>query len=915
MSLSFHKKNRLTSAISVAILSCGVLGGNIASAQETTFQAKEAPSVEEIEVIEVTGKIRASYEGAIGAKRLASTVVEVLTSADIGQFADDSIAGALQRMPGIQIEVDSAGTDGDRVSIRGLGPQFVNSSVNGRTLLSSGNEATGLRKMNFNVFPSSILGGVRVAKGQTATNPESGLAGQVDLQTIRPLDLKQLENTQQFGAVSYKQEYKSLDSNTGGLLEGSLAWRNEANDFGFFIGGVTGESDKQTEQASETKLVRSLKIDNDGDGSFDEIRDGVTVPSVSTARPINQLVSRDALSAGLQWKPNEDVNIVWDTTFARFNNESQRHNGQLVFDPVWADTVFDADAIEINESNVLTYADFSKTTGGGPMLSRLQDMQYSNYTDNLITGLNINWENDNLTTNFDIYYSDVKYSQDLRFPIFNQNIDKTLAVYNNTGEVPVITTGADRLDPSGYAYLFTIVREIELEANNKGATLKFNYKLDNPWLSSVDFGTHFEKTSIESNRSGAPEYTNPELAAEIAASSVTDGVVGNFLSGTNYGPSSWLKSDFDAIGELDPVIYTTGIENLGINPAASHDSTEEIFALFGQVNLDIQFEEMSLTGNAGLRAVQTKNEATALTVGASDNAVLNTTSSDYWEYLPSLNLNLGINDKSALRFGFSKTLSRPEYSQLAPIINANLPVACSDLSPETCVGVATSGNPDLDPMTSLNYDLTYEYYNDYDGAAIVSLFYKDVNDFIINDLTFNQTVVGQPEDVLFDVTQPVNFSDGEAKGFEIGFYQPLDKLIPMLKGFGLTANYTKVESSFDEDVGDSGFGFPGSSENNYNFVGFYENKDFSVRIAYVYRDDFFRSLAGQGSQTSDARFTNYSRNLSMNVRYNVTPDLSLVLNGDNLLDDTRRDHIGEESKFLDYFHMGRSYSLTARYSF
>jgi TonB-dependent receptor len=228
---------------------------------------------------------------------------------------------------------------------------------------------------------------------------------------------------------------------------------------------------------------------------------------------------------------------------------------------------------------------------------------------------------------------------------------------------------------------------------------------------------------------------------------------------------------------------------------------------------------------------------------------------------------------------------------------------------------ATAGNPDLDPMTSLNFDVTLEWYRDNGGSAVVSLFHKEVSDFIITNLAFDQTVPGQSTDLLFDTNQPVNFSDGEAKGFEVGFDQPFDEVIPALKGFGLSANYTYVDSSFDEDVGDSGFGFPGSSENNYNIIGYYENEKISARIAYVFRDEFFRSLAGQGSQTSDARFTSEFETLDFNLTVRPLRGLSVALNASNLTDERRRDHIGDDAKFLDYFAIGRTFALTATYRF
>ncbi len=913
------KKNILSTAISTAI----ILGASLTA----TAAEQDKKAEEQIEVIQVTGNINQSYLGAIGAKRLADTVVDVITSEDIGQFSDDSIAGALQRIPGVQIEVDEAGTDGDRVSIRGLGPQFVNSTINGRTLLSSGNEGKGLRKMNFNMFPSSILSGVRVSKGQTAVAPESGLAGQVDLQTIRPLDLTQLDKKNYFGLVSYKYEHRDLADDKGGLLEGAFAWKNDQDTFGFYAGVVSGQSDITTESLAMRRADRTVFIDTTGDGTADLLREGVSVPDATTASSIEQDLKREAFSAGLQWKPSEDVDIVFDITSAKFDNESVRNNGQIITGNTIQHTrfpdrftIFSPEAVTIDDNNVLVHADFRDSVKGHPntagIISRLHNQHFDNVTENLITGLNLNWMQDKLTTNVDVYYSNVDYSQDLRTPIFQHGLNKSAFIYDGTANVPRFDVDPSDGDKSGFGYLFTNLRQIELEGKNYGATLKFNYELDMDWIADVDFGVHYEKTDLKSTRSAVKRInsTAPEKIV-IAEAAITDEYTrADFLDGEGFSPAQWLITDLDEVAKTAPDVYMTGMDNLGIDYAASHNSIEEQFAIFGQLNIDGELGELPLTGNIGLRAVQTTNVATAFTVGTDPEAVLNTTNNDYWEYLPSVNLNLALSDNMALRFGFSKTLSRPEYSEMAPIIDARLPV-CED--PEDCGnGTGTAGNPELDPMTSLNYDVTFEYYNETDGAAVVSLFYKDVSDFIIETSVGSQTLVGQPEDVLFDINTPVNFSDGEAKGYEIGFYQPFDKLVPALAGFGVSANYTRVESEFDEVMdGSVGFGFPGASENNFNFVGFYENDLFSVRLAYLYRDDFFRSLAGTGSQTDDPRFTGESEKLDLNVKVRPMKGLTIAFNAQNLLDDNRRDNSGSEGKFLAFYETGRTYSVTASYRF
>ncbi len=871
------------------------------------FAQEDDQALEEVVVV----GIRSNIESARDLKREADTNIEAITSVEIGQFVDDSIAGALQRIPGVQIEVDSAGTDGDRVSIRGLGPEFVNSSINGRTLLSSGNEAKSLRKMNFNVFPSSVLSGVRVAKGSTAARPESGMAGQVDLQTLRPLDIPQLKNENFFGSISLRAEERDLYDDNGTRVEGTFAWKSDSGTVGMFIGAATGEADVAIEQAiNQNRLTRNLRIDTDGDGVQDDTLTGVIVPNASTNFTIPQTQGRDAVSAGLQFRPENGPEVVFDITYTEFDNESTRNNGQIITAPVWGATVFQADNVVVDDANFLRYLDFSDNTGNRPVLHRLQNQVFNNVTENLITGVNIDWNTGRLNTNLDVYMSTVDYSQDLRFPIFNKNLISTEIVYDGLREVPTWTLGADATDPAGFRYLFSNVREIELDGENYGATLAFDLELENDFFSSFAFGVHYENTDIKSVRTPVVRFTDPTNAPGIADAAVTDVTRPPFLSDIGFEPSTWLITDFAAVAAIDPNVLTTGLENLGVDPAASHDSEEEIATIYGQFNIDGELGSKPLTGNIGLRAILTDHSSSAFAVvsGLPDPVPV-TTGGDYWEYLPSVNLNWSVREDIALRFGLAKTMSRPEYQDLAPIINVTIP------ADPTENGTARAGNPDLDPMTAWNLDLTLEWYNESGGSVVASVFFKDVSDFIINDLQLAQTVPGQPDDVLFDVTQPVNFSDGDVKGYELGFYQPFDELLPALTGFGLLANYTYVDSSFDEDVGNAGFGFPGTSENNYNVTVFYENTWLTTRLAYVYRDEFFRSLAGQGSQSTDARFTGEIETLDLNVTVRPIKGLSIAFNALNLTNDSRRDHLGREDHWVAYFDHGRTYALTATYRF
>lgn len=74
---------------------------------------------EAIEKISVRG-FAASQEKNLNIKRFSDTVVDAVTAEDVGKFPDQTVADALQRVPGVSVEKDFG--ESDRVSIRGTAP-------------------------------------------------------------------------------------------------------------------------------------------------------------------------------------------------------------------------------------------------------------------------------------------------------------------------------------------------------------------------------------------------------------------------------------------------------------------------------------------------------------------------------------------------------------------------------------------------------------------------------------------------------------------------------------------------------------------------------------------------------------------------------------------------------------------------
>ncbi|MCC4211557.1 TonB-dependent receptor [Leeuwenhoekiella parthenopeia] len=102
-------------------------------------------------------------------------------------------------------------------------------------------------------------------------------------------------------------------------------------------------------------------------------------------------------------------------------------------------------------------------------------------------------------------------------------------------------------------------------------------------------------------------------------------------------------------------------------------------------------------------------------------------------YLPSLNVKYAVNDDSNLRFSASKTVSFPEFKEVAPFVYED-------------VTQRVGGNPDLlnDPAVSniYNLDLKYEWFFGKGELLSLSGFGKEINDpvnkVIANDATGTQ---------------------------------------------------------------------------------------------------------------------------------------------------------------------------------
>jgi iron complex outermembrane recepter protein len=116
-----------------------------------------------------------------------------------------------------------------------------------------------------------------------------------------------------------------------------------------------------------------------------------------------------------------------------------------------------------------------------------------------------------------------------------------------------------------------------------------------------------------------------------------------------------------------------------------------------------------------------------------------------------------------------------------------------------------TSNPSLLPQFSDNYDLSAEYHFEPVGLVSVGVFLKDIKNFIY---TAGGQVVGSGADNGFDgqfggytLTTQANGGFAKVKGIELAYQQQFTFLPGWMKGFGIFANYTRLETEGDYGEG------------------------------------------------------------------------------------------------------------------
>ena len=814
--------------------------------------ASTAEAAEEEGEIVVSG-IRAAIENSLEAKRDSAGIIEVISAEDIGKLPDLSIADSLARLPGVTAQRVRGRSQ--QISIRGLGPDFSLALLNGREVVSSGNN----RGIEFDQFPSELIGQGIVYKTPDATLAATGIAGAVDLRTIRPLDYKEtLINVSARGVYNDSGKLNPDFSDKGYRLFASYIDQNDDGTVGWYLG--------VTHQSNPTQFIsRELKTNRNQIG---RTASGLIYPADNPRQgAVSREFERTSIAGALQFDPSESF--------------------QLTIDGFWSDTK-DSGIFRGTETPIASWsgATFGSATGSGPFADSatynavvpiLRTDTEGNTSKIFAVGTNARWEfMDRAAIVLDYGYSkldrdDIDYesyagtgrarsgAQDTLTFTFPDNgrysIDSNLD-YTDPGLV-LLT------DPGGWGQV-GFIKEPIIKDELHQLRAELDYELDMGLLKSLQIGYLYtdRHKSFDSNEGfirPSAKFVNGSLAIPASA------IIGQTKTGSlgmpiiAYDPSSFIT---DGTYAYEKATFDT-----------QWSVKEEINNLYAMINLDSDLGSVALRGNVGLRYVHTRQSSTGTIAGG-----VNTVREAYGNWLPSANLSFEVAEDTFIKLAFAKSITRARLDQLAANQNITVNVlSCIDTNGDqvpdrviafdppqiTCFNLG-GGNPNLKPYRSTSFDVSFEKYFSRGTALSVAVFHKDLSDWVIQfsdtiDVTqqienagFGAILTNAPELGVGSFSGPVNFSDGKITGIEGTLRLDFGDLSEGLDGFGSSFSYTYADASVDDQTG-TPIDIPGYSKNVWSAEAFYEKNGFQTKVSARHRSGFLSEVQNFDGSLSGAQ--------------------------------------------------------------
>jgi TonB-dependent receptor len=928
-------------ALSLAFVFAAANAGTVNAQTQSQSAEPEVANEEVMEEIVTTG-IRSSIQRAIDLKQNSNSIVEAVSAEDLGRLPDTSIADAISRLPGLTSQ--RAEGRASAISLRGTDPGFTTALLNGREQVSTGDN----RSVEFDQYPSELLSSVLVYKTPDSSLMGQGLAGTIDLRTVRPLDYR--NRTMAFNVRGEMNGNDSLGADSdemGSRISFSYIDQFKDGTVGLAFGYARLDAPLATQGFGTYEPWGAVNKGNP-DWNADVPAGTLTTNGMKVRADIGS-TERDGFMAALQFEPNDKYSGVIDlfySTMKQTNNARSLEVNLGDYPAVCCDGPWPP-GTQFGYSNVTVE---NGVAVAGDVLNVVPlARNFLFLTDDEIFSIGFNNEfilNDQWTVIGDLSYSKAKREQDqfetqaqyltLNNPALPANqYDTATFRLNGTSGMPSLSFGRGYTDPdlvqvgpTIYGAGYTKAPEVEDEITT--------FRVD--FVRTADVGW-FDEMAVSANYT---QRTKDKISPESGLSTANGGynrVDDRFLltpMNLNYaGAGRALAWNVQGVLNeyFNPIVYGDPT-TLPYLAGKYWDVQEDVWTVALRGNLNHQLSDgVTLLGNVGVQVVGTDQSSSSFFVTRAftpDQVVTRVSDGKSYEHvLPQINLVFSMGDTHAIRFGLAKEIARARMDQLK---------ATEESGYDFITGIpgGSGGNPLLDPWEAWAVDLAYErYFGDGEGYVALAAFHKDLDTYIYDQtVSYDFTTLLENTPLVFfppgvtpattgDFTRPVNGSGGYVQGLELSASVPFNMFSESLDGFGMQFSYSYTDSDISiegsvSSVPINNIPLPGLSQDVWNLTLYYEKYGFAARINTRYRSEYLGEVTNFANDRG-FRFVDEDQITDAQFSYSFDGDrldgLQLLFQINNLTNEPYVAYSQDKTRVLDYQEYGTQYLLGLNYRF
>ncbi|HEX8527843.1 TonB-dependent receptor [Allosphingosinicella sp.] len=869
-----------------------VAAASPAMAQTDPVEAQESPAdpeagsvegeaaVAEEETIVVTG-LRQSLRSAQGIKRNSEQIVDAIVAEDIGKLPDVAVSDTAARIPGIQVE--RSGGEASRVLLRGLDRFNYTTTYNGREIFTAETRSVALQD-----FPAGGISAIEAFKTSTANLVEPGIAGLINVRSRRPFDFTGFELAGSVWGV-FPNQSRDFDPNAqlllsnrwdvgggeiGALINFSytrLHYRDSIRRHGFFIAGLGGPG----------------------------VPAGARTPDWPEIRYGEAERWRPSVNGALQWRPSPELEFYAEGLWQGYR---ERVTDRMWAQPLWGGASYENIVMSGNQVVSGTVNRPTACCGGNQTWGFQGATKRDTNTYQFAVGgrydagsLRVSGDIARTDSTFDLRTESVDYEINTN----NFSVDWFTGAVGGPGPTFQVR-GIDPSNPAIYNYRGFFEDYLTAKGDDWQARLDFEYEpagLD--VIPRIQWGARYVNRDASASAGafywnlrdrGIPISAVP-LDYEMTPAGFRDDDLAPF-------PVSWLAPTFDSVWNNLTELRQFNIDRTGVgsidgppnDPARTFNINEKSYAAYAQANYEVMLGDTTIDGTIGLRVVKTEEDIQGTAFTTAGPVPIDFQPS-YTDWLPNASMRIRFEPDWQLRLAVTETRTRPTFDQLNPALRLNPVPGCVPGGPVDCVRTGSGGNPFLRPLESTNYDASIEWYFSRTGFASFAIFRRDMEGFIANQ-AFEFAEPDAESGLPLLITGPVNTRSATLKGAEAQFSSFFDFLPGPLRGFGMQANVTFIDSEAEflffpathPNHAQIRARIPDVSRWTYNLVGMYERGGLTARLAYnrrsgfpeadrAQRDDFF-TLQGRGHAVS---------RLDWSSSYTVNGNLTVFFDWTNIL--------------------------------